>query len=158
MPPKLSLVLTPTFHARLERVAEREMTSPETWACLALLDAVRASEDRAQRPTRPARSRLEWARFTQLDWHAFSGAESLADGSDPFVADLYVDGIPALAVLDGSGFSVFVVTDEETRQAFSAPYPLATILACAVRIQADSDDLVALGATIRLRSTKRRGA
>jgi hypothetical protein len=57
-------------------------------------------------------SGLAWKRFTEGDWMGFAGAEPFADGTDPLLAELHVDGQPALAIFDATGIRVVVFEGE----------------------------------------------
>ncbi|NUP04595.1 MAG: hypothetical protein HOW73_00860 [Polyangiaceae bacterium] len=54
---------------------------------------------------------LEFHPFVQGDWFGFGGATPFADGSDPVVAVICVDGVEGLVIVDGQG--VFVTTAQK---------------------------------------------
>jgi hypothetical protein len=41
--------------------------------------------------------------FSRCDWFGLAGAECFADGSDPLIGDLLIDGCDASVVLDATG-------------------------------------------------------
>lgn len=55
---------------------------------------------------------LEFREFTRSDWEVYSGAEML-DGSQPFVAEIEVDGHGGDVIIDASGVSVHWWVDDK---------------------------------------------
>lgn len=49
---------------------------------------------------------LRFRPFNGHDWHFFSGSEPFADGRDPSIAKLAVDGGEAYAILDATGLTL----------------------------------------------------
>lgn len=49
--------------------------------------------------------------FTNFDWTAFCGAESFKNGDDPLSAEIMIDGLLALAVLDATGLQIHWVVE-----------------------------------------------
>lgn len=70
--------------------------------------------------------RVPWRAFTQNDWNGLAGAEPFPDGSDPFIAEITVDGHVGFAVHDASGLGLFWYVDykEYTAHAKTAAVPL----------------------------------
>lgn len=51
---------------------------------------------------------LAWRPFTRADWDSLAGFERWAAERSPLVAELRVDGVPALAVVDRNGAAVLL--------------------------------------------------
>ena len=54
---------------------------------------------------------VEWREFTDSDWDGLGGATPFpgdGDVSEPMIAELTVDGVPAIAVLDMMGLTIEV--------------------------------------------------
>jgi hypothetical protein len=52
--------------------------------------------------------RPDWRRFAEADWYGFAGAERFENGDEPWIAEVEVDGQPAVAIVDATGVSVFL--------------------------------------------------
>jgi hypothetical protein len=57
-------------------------------------------------------ARAEFKRFTKNDWMGLAGAEPFADGSDPLLASIVVDGHEALAIYDASGLFIDISVED----------------------------------------------
>ena len=63
---------------------------------------------------------LDFKRFTEGDWTAFAGAEKFEDGTDPLIAELKVDGEPAIAIVDQTGMAIFWTNEKDDWTSYSA--------------------------------------
>jgi hypothetical protein len=62
---------------------------------------------------------LNWRRFTPNDWYSMGGAASFertASGinhnEEPFTADMLVDGLDAMVILDGYDIAIYLNSDD----------------------------------------------
>jgi hypothetical protein len=53
----------------------------------------------------------KWHEFDEVDWMGFGGAEPFPDGvGEPLMADLKVDDLDTIAILDANGVALMVLT------------------------------------------------
>jgi len=55
-------------------------------------------------------------RFDKTDWCGFAGATTFADGSDPFIGEVTIEGVEMIIIGDVGGISV--VSDGDTHYAY----------------------------------------
>jgi hypothetical protein len=87
--------------------------------------------------------------FTREDWFGLAGAECFADGSEPQIGELLVDGDACTVVLDATGLVVLVEDPEGRTAEFAFRFgekPLGVARALdALRPEMALDDLLDLG-------------
>lgn len=92
--------------------------------------------------------RLDWRRFSSLDWAGFAGAERFADGCDPFIAEAEVDGAAAIAVFDRDGLHVIAhVLEDGDASTFTYRDEGHDVLALAMPRELTTETLRAIGFT-----------
>ena len=56
---------------------------------------------------------IDYRRFTNTDWYGYAGAEKFDNGSQPFIAEVYLTGGEAYIVADANGIGVDFYSGEE---------------------------------------------
>lgn len=86
--------------------------------------------------------------FSPSDHETFAGAEDFDGGAIPMIADMTVDGLPAIAVVDRNGVTILVSDEYESFMiaSFTAKGPAAIrALAAGIPRKADTGGLNDLG-------------
>lgn len=90
-----------------------------------------------------------WREFDELDWMGFAGAESFPDGvGEPLMADVKVDDLDTIALLDANGVGLMVLTpDGEEIALLTATGMTAARFAATLKASYDTGELMDLGFT-----------
>ncbi len=87
-------------------------------------------------------AKVEWKRFTENDWMGFAGCERFADGSEPFLAEIKVDGFDGLAIFDANGVVVLYASDADSENEDGVEHEFYTTSAAAVLLFATTSRAV----------------